>query len=87
MRIDIMLPFVVRAKMFRIPSFWISAVTAATCVSLELDPMSSMVTFLKAVFAYDTSWVLLTVHTSPADVAIVDLFGANTHGHILVNLL
>ena len=74
------------AKMLWVPCLWVTTVTAAPNISLELHPVACMITLLKALRAYDACGIFLAIETSPRNIAIVHLLRADTHRLSLVEL-
>lgn len=82
-----MLALVVAAKTFLVPSLWVTTVATPSNIPLELHPVARMITFFKTLFAYDASGIFLAIETSPRNFTGFKIFGANAHGHPLINLI
>ena len=66
--------------MVRVPGFRISAVTAPSDVSLELNAMSRVICFFEAAFANNASGIFFTIETPPGYISIAELLRADPGG-------
>jgi len=65
--------------MLLIPSLRVSAITASSHVSFELDSMALMISLLKTVLTNYACRVFLAVKASPSYIARFHLLGADAH--------
>lgn len=68
----------IRTKMGWVPGIRIATIAEPRCIPLKSYLMPSMITFLKAFQAHDTSSILFAVFAAPPHIAWNDLFRANS---------